>query len=75
MSSTPIREVIQRHQSELLRIAGVQGIGAVQSRDATGVYIGVYVTTKKRPEGIPAEIEGYRVEIIHTQGFQASGPD
>lgn len=75
MSSTSIREVIHRHQSELLKIAGVQGVGAVRSRDATGVCIGVYVTTKKRPEDIPAEIEGYRVEIIHTQGFQASDPD
>lgn len=67
VTNLTIEEVMEKHESELMEIEGVVGVGIGES-DAGVLQIEVYVD-KKTPElekKIPSELGGYSVEIVET---------
>lgn len=69
--SISLRDVIAKHQSEVMALPGVVGIAAGLCRDSEGTCVLVYIEGDSPPEGLPQELEGYSVEVHHTsKGFR-----
>jgi hypothetical protein len=72
MEKSPIEDVMNRYQEQILEYEGVVGIGVGQS--ATGeLCIKVFVD-KREPsveEQVPGELEGYPVEIEEVGDIKA----
>jgi hypothetical protein len=60
-----IKEVIERHSKELMKIKGVIGLAAgLCEPDSKEMCIKIYVTGKVQKDELPKILEGYRVQII-----------
>lgn len=68
-----LKEVIDRHKGDVMRLQGVVGIAAGRSQaDSSKRCIHVYVTTTDWPEGLPHQLDGYDLELVKTTGFRAT---
>jgi hypothetical protein len=55
-----------------MAIAGVVGVAVGRSSsDPKKLCVLVYTTAAERPSGLPAEIEGFEIEVRKTSGFRA----
>lgn len=59
--SAGIGRVLQRHQAELLRIDGVEGVGVGQDRIG-GDAITVYIRHSDVKARVPSSLDGYPVQ-------------
>lgn len=60
-----IEQVKSKHERELLKIEGVQGVGIGLDNDKDRQVIKIYADkkTKALQERVPTELEGYPVQI------------
>ena len=66
-----IHEVKRRHSAELMRQSGVCGVGV--EKDETGEYvIALHLDTDdpRVQQGLPKELEGFRVKLIKSGPFR-----
>lgn len=69
--SISLRDVIAKHQSDVMALPGVVGVAAGLCRDSEGKCVLVYVQGDSRPEGLAQELDGYPVEVHYTRkGFR-----
>jgi hypothetical protein len=67
-----IRDILDRHRRRLMELDGVVGVAVGRSsKDPKKLCVLVYTTAAERPSGLPAEIEGYEIEVRKTSGFRA----
>ena len=66
-----IGEIKAKHERELLKIEGVQGVGIGEKMGKTVIKVYVIKKTETLQKKIPAQIEGYPVDIEVTGEFQA----
>jgi hypothetical protein len=68
-----IYQVKEKHEFELMKIAGVSGVGIGEDARKPGLVIKVYVerNTPALKRQIPSEIEGYPVSIEQSGEFRA----
>lgn len=72
MKNPGLKDVIDRHRADVMRIQGVAGLAAGRSKaDSSKHRIHVYVTTTDWPEGLPHQLDGYDVELVKTTRFRA----
>ena len=72
MSQLSLREVLEAHRRQLMKIDGVVGVGiGLCEDDPSKKCIVVYITSKDRPAELPDELEGYPVESKKSPGFRA----
>lgn len=73
MKNPSLKDVIDQHRADVMRIKGVAGISAGRSRaDSSKHCIQVYVATDDWPEGLPHQLDGFDVELVRTTGFRAT---
>jgi hypothetical protein len=63
--SSEIEHAARRHENELLAVDGVEGIGVA------GDHISIYVRTNEVACRVPAEIEGFPVQVVVTGEIRA----
>lgn len=64
--------MLERHRRRLMEIDGVVGVAIGRSSsDPEKLCVLVYSTAAERPSGLPAEIEGWQIEVRKTSGFRA----
>lgn len=68
-----INEIKEKHESEIMGIPGVTGVGIASNDRAAGLAIKVYVEriTPELKLRIPAELDGYPVIAEATGEFRA----
>jgi hypothetical protein len=66
------KEVHAAHVAELLKLAGVQGVGITSSADAPGeAALMIFLIRGERHNAIPAEVDGLRTRVRETSRFTA----
>jgi len=72
MSESNLKEVIERHRTAVMQLAGVVGIAVGLSKtDTRKPCIQVYVTNDTWPDGLPQQLDGCQVELVKSAGFRA----
>jgi hypothetical protein len=73
MKNPSLRDVINRHRQQVMRLPGIVGIAVGLSKsDKRKRCILVYVTVDQWPDGLPRQFEGHSVELVRTSGFRAT---
>jgi hypothetical protein len=73
-NETPsIDEVLKAHIGELMSMPGVVGAGIGERQDKPCIRVFVLCRQIGSPRGLPAEIEGYIVEVAETGPFGSLG--
>ncbi len=67
----PIEQVKAKHETQLLTIEGVEGVGIGEELSKRVLKVYVVKKTKTLQEKIPSQIEGYPVRIEVTGEFHA----
>jgi hypothetical protein len=70
-TSSPIEDLKESHERELMAIDGVEGVGIGRSRIGNDAII-VYLRDEGARNRIPRSISGYPVEILITGVIDAS---
>ena len=68
---TTIEAIKAKHETELLKIEGVQGVGIGEKMVKTVIKVYVIKKTEALQKKIPAQIEGYPVDIEVTGEIHA----
>jgi hypothetical protein len=69
MTQPSLREVVARHRKTIMATQGVVGVGGgVSPRDPARRCVLVYVERGGAPVGLPAELDGYPVEVVVAKG-------
>jgi hypothetical protein len=73
MSRASLKEVVQKHRGDIMKLPGVIGVGVgLSPTDRNKRCILVYTTTSERPPDLLKQIDGYDVEIVKKKkGFRA----
>jgi hypothetical protein len=72
MNDPNLKDVVERHRAQVMRLRGVVGIAVGLSKsDPSKRCVQVYVTTNDWPEGVPHQLDGYEVELVKSSGFRA----
>lgn len=66
MNYGPVQHVIDRHLTELIQVEGVVAVGYSDDDDAPYIVVSVEELTEEHQRVIPADLEGYRVQIEET---------
>ena len=69
----PIKQVLQEHTPELMKIPGVVGTAQTLLDGEPCILVMLAASTPELERRIPERIEGYRVSIQVTGEFRASG--
>jgi hypothetical protein len=69
MNQLSPKQVLERHRKRLMKLTGVVGVGFGLSPTNPGKRcLLVYVSVADRPPGIPAQLDGYDVEVVRAPG-------
>ena len=71
MPSRPIEEVLADHTDEWMELRGVVGTSIGQCDDAPCIRVLVVKKTDQLTAKIPAEVEGYTVDLVETGRIEA----
>jgi len=71
MTQKPIQKVIEEQAATLMGIEGVVGVGQGLCDGEDCLHVFVVKKTEEIRNKIPAQIDGYQVEIVVTGEFKA----
>jgi hypothetical protein len=75
--SATIERVKEQHETELMNLEGVEGVGIGEEGDRPVIKVYVSAKTKEIQQRIPRQLEGYPVLVEATGEFRtlpAGGP-
>lgn len=71
MRRLDIKEVLKKHNSELMEIPGVAGIGQGESKGVPCIRVFVMGNKSEFSKSIPKTLDGFPIEIEEDGEFQA----